>query len=116
MTKLIAVSSIEFDLDGARVLRQDAGQALSNHTGARRVSRTATLDGGCVLYDTGYAVADRTIVVSAGLEHLDWLARMCQLYSLVRVSTDEGIYIGAPRRWYVQDNRANMDILITEES
>ena len=112
---LVSVSALEYDPSGSRLMRQDARQALDNNTGQRRVSRTATLDGGCVIYDTGYAPADRTIRISTGLEHLEFLQRMVKLYSLVRVVTDEGHFIGAPQGWSVRDGKAQMTILVTEE-
>ena len=112
---LVSLSALEFDPLGSRLMRQDARTALDNNTGQRRVSRTATLDGGAVLYDTGYAPADRTIRISTGLEHLEFLQRMVKLYSLVRVVTDEGHFIGAPQGWSVRDGKAQMSVLVTEE-
>ncbi len=115
MIKNIGVSAIEFDPLGARVMRQGADQELDNNRGARRTTRTATLDGGCEIYDTGYAPADRTIRVATGLEHLDWLARMVRLYNTVRVSTEAGCFLGTPRNWQANNNKAMIEILVTEE-
>lgn len=115
MRKLIAISSIDFDMEGARVLPQH-GEALNdNRTGARRVSRTATLDGGAVVYDTGYSVADRNITVSTDIVYLDWIQRMVKLYGMVNVITEEGAFRGVPKDWRIRDNRAEMEILIMEE-
>ena len=111
----IALSALEADLDGARILRQYPDAAADNRTGARRTSRTATLDGGCVIYDTGYAPADRTIMVITDIVHLPWIERMGKFYSLIRVITEEGAFIGAPRQWSISNGRARLEILIKQE-
>lgn len=112
---IIALSTLDFDLNGARVVRQDAGADLDNRNVSRRMTRTATLDGGCVVYDTGYAPADRTINVRTDMGHLEWLQRIVRLYSQVRVCTAYGAFIGAPRRCNIQNSQANLEILIMEE-
>ena len=112
----IIITAPEFDPDGTRILRQEASALLENRSGSRRVSRTATLDGGAIPYDTGYAAADRTIRISTDIRHLDWLSRMVKLYAEVRVSTEEGLFYGIPSAWSAKNNRAGMDVLILREA
>lgn len=115
MRRKVGVSAIGFDLDGDAVLPQDTEQDKENRSGGRRVTRTATLDGGAIVYDTGYAAADREMVISTHLEYLQWLRRMSQLYSKVTLTTEEGAFRGVPERFRIRDNRAELVVLITEE-
>lgn len=115
MRRKVGVSAIKFDLDGDAILSQDTEQNKGNKSGGRRATRTATLDGGAVVYDTGYSAADREMVVSTRLEYLQWLRRMSQLYSIVRLTTEEGAFQGVPERFRIRDNRAELVILITTE-
>ena len=109
MINKIGISTVTFDLFGAAVLRCHAQQAMENRRGRRRATRTPTLDGGASVYDTGYTPADREITVAAHLRHLDWLARIVQVYSRVLVTTDEGAFIAVPARWWVSDDRVNCE-------
>ncbi|TYT73257.1 hypothetical protein [Desulfobotulus mexicanus] len=112
----IILTAPEFDLNGSRIMRQHPSAVLGNRSGSRRASRTATLDGGAVVYDTGYAAADRTINISTDIRHLPWLTRMVRLYGEVRVSTEEGLFFGVPSAWQAKDDRAGMEILILREA
>jgi len=59
---MISLSAYTFDpVAFALFARPDAGSLLPAKT--RRVSRTATLDGGCYIYDTGQSDSDSDIVV-----------------------------------------------------
>ena len=55
------ISTPTFDLNGSLALRLADGSDIKS--GARRVSRNATLDGGAVITDGGYSDADRTLVI-----------------------------------------------------
>ena len=112
----IIVTVPEFDPDGTRAMEQAASALLENRSGSRRVSRTATLDGGAIAYDTGYGVADRTIKISTDIRHLGWLSRVVRQYSEVRVSTEEGLFYGVPSAWQAKGNKAGMEILILKEA
>lgn len=111
---LISITAIEYDIYGNRVLTQDPGNALVNEQGYRRTTRTACLDGTTNIFDGGYCVADRNITVITDTEHLEWFRRMVSLYSLVRVSVAEGVYIGSPHRFATVSGRAKLEILIQE--
>ena len=111
----IGVSSLVFDLFGAAVLKCDAGRALENLQGRRRVTRTPTLDGNAAVYDAGASVADRSIVVTTDLIHLDWLKRIVTVYSLVLVVIADGAFTAVPNRYWTQNSRACAEFLLLEQ-
>ena len=110
---MASIATLTFDIDGARIFPQHPGSIMPNNAGARRASRTATLDGGCVIYDTGYAAADRTLTLATDISYLEWFRRIVQFYGTVLVSTDEGLFRGVPQQWRARDGRAEIDIMVT---
>ena len=115
---IIEVASKVYDSDGARFLKQDAGQEIENNKGARRVTRTATLDGGAVADDSGYSAADRTYIVKTKDETGEiaaWAERMVKTYSTVTLSTRFGCFTGTPSQWFVRQNFVYIEILIIEQ-
>ncbi len=91
---MIAFTSIEYDENGSVFLYDCELEEVRNTT--RRVSRTKTLDGGCVIVDGGYSDSDRTFKVFhrydeqkyAVLEHLH------KEYTLIYITTREGYFTG----------------------
>lgn len=118
----IGISSEVFDLDGALYIydRQlDQGVGAKNKERDRRVSRTATLDGGVAIYDTGYAAGDRTInvrVPKAPSEIVEFLEYMIETYATIQVMSKEGAFKAVPNRFTMgDDGSANLELLITED-
>lgn len=64
---------------------------------ARRVSRTATLDGGAIIADYGYTDADRTLTVEGIMtfEQYQQLGEMVGIYPLLTLACREGLFQGA---------------------
>ena len=60
---MLALSSILADTNGDAVF--DLTQESKLDDSSRRVSRTKTLDGGCVITDGGFSEADKTLTISA---------------------------------------------------
>jgi len=93
---LISICAELFDLGGDFLL--DADPADSDFSGiARRVSRTATLDGGCILVDNGYTASDAVFVIV--LKSLDVATRarlnaLVMTHSAILVSPGDGVYAG----------------------
>ena len=112
---MAGIATLTYDLDGAKVFPQDPASMMSNNTGARRASRTATLDGGCVIYDTGYAAADRTLTIVTDIEYIDFFEHLVRYYSTVLVSTRDGLFKGNPRTWRTRNGKAEIEIFVTEE-
>ena len=113
--RMAGIATLTFDIDGAAVFPQHPESIVDNDTGNRRSSRTATLDGGCVIYDTGYAAADRTLTIVAPIDQLDFFEHLVRYYSSVLVSLSVGTFRGNPRRWRARDGRAEIEVLVTEE-
>lgn len=119
---MIGVSTRIFDLNGARVFRADeidAKYELTNTDVQRRMSRTATLDGGVAVYDTGYAPGDRDItirVLNATKDVIDFMLYLVQTYSEILVTTAESAFVGVPGRAYVDSEGAAILVVnITDE-
>jgi hypothetical protein len=85
----------------------------------RRVSRTATLDGGVAVTDSGFTHADRTLTI--GLQGqtqatVDQLRSLCALHSAVIVMLSDGAYRAVPESVSVSGNRAVMTVLLTGDA
>jgi hypothetical protein len=93
---LATLSTTTFDTAGYIELPVN-GDPVDGET-RRRVSRIATLDGGAVVNDGGYAEADRILeltwpAVSAAREAA--VRRLVELYPQVQVATRTGVYLTA---------------------
>jgi hypothetical protein len=115
---MIAIASTTYDPIGWRAFHSDrAANDESNRSGGRRVSRTATLDGGCAIYDTGYTDADRTLVVSVSrptLQDMEFADHVCRNCPEIHVHSGDGCYLGVPERFAVGNGGLRITILITE--
>ena len=112
---MIGISTPIFDLAGARIFRQ---VDVANRTGARRVSRTATLDGGVSVYDTGYSDSDRDCTVTepdAGIDAVEFAKRIVETYDLITLSMEDGAYEGIPESYRMNGGDLEMKVLITEK-
>lgn len=119
---MIGISTRVYDLNGAMVFGDDeidAKYQLTNTDVKRRMSRTATLDGGVSVYDTGYAVGDRDITVrvpAASREKVDFMVYLAKTYNEVIVTTPESAFVGVPGRAYVDsEGAATLVINLTED-
>jgi len=119
----IGLSTPVFDLNGSRYFRGcelDPGVTQKNDQRARRTSRTATLDGGVSVYDTGYAVGDRDInltVPDASATVSAFLAYLVEFYGEIIVTTEVGAFLGVPVSYSKDDNgRASLIIGITKKA
>lgn len=83
----------------------------------RRVNRIATLDGGAVINDMGYAEADRTLdlrwpaddaAIDAAVE------RLVSLYSRLVVSVHGAVYLAAPETYTPDATESRLRLLVVE--
>ena len=111
----IGISTLTYDLNGARIINQDPAVEIQNNNGSRRCSRVATLDGGVSVTDTGYSAGDRDYMIETKDNVAGWFEYICKTYSFVKISTANGVFIGVPESWKVKNNKSQMTILITEE-
>lgn len=98
----IGISTQVFDLNGHRYFPGgdlDGIGTAKNVAGSRRVSKTATLDGGVTIYDAGYAAGDRELQlkikdVSATVRA--FLEYIYKTYGLVTMTTEEAAFTVVP--------------------
>ena len=113
---MIGISTQTYDLAGARVFRNtDRNEDLRNRKGERRVSRTATLDGGCLIADMGYSDGDRTIRIEepqASIEAVDFARYIVEHYTSVVIATEDGAYQAAPESYEVKYGVLTMTLLV----
>ena len=114
----VGIATLTYDPDGAKVIDQVPSTELKNNAGGRRMSKTATLDGGSTVYDTGYSASDRKYIVRArddDGELATWAERIVKNYSTIMLSTRNGLFYGVPADWWVDGGYINIKISITEE-
>ena len=119
---MIGISTPIFDLQGSRYFRRtelDCQQLNQNNRRDRRVSRTATLDGGVSINDNGYAPGDRDITIkvpNASKVISDYLAYIAETYSQIIISTEESVFLGVPASFYVDTyGAANLTINVISD-
>lgn len=116
---MIGVATLTYDLGGARVFKNtDRATDLKNRGGERRTMRTGTLDGGVVIADMGFAHGDRDIIIEepqASIEAVDFAQYICENYSLVTVTTQDGAYEAAPRTHEVVEGRLKLTMQVSEK-
>lgn len=113
---MISLSSVTFDLDGSVVLHNTDRSDLTNTE--RRVTRTATLDGGVVLADMGYVDGDRTLRVSVrnpSLELEGQTAYLQRTYPLVIMTCREGGFLGTIATMQHRRGELSIDFLVKEK-
>lgn len=106
---MIGLSSITVDTAGSLVI-VTAGIGTKYRDVSRRVTRTATLDGGCAIYDNGFSDSDRDIsvnITNASRTIVDFIERLIRLYSRIVITTDDGAFSVAPTGM-IQDGRGGI--------
>lgn len=116
---MIGISTKVYDTAGARLfMATDMEIEMANRSGARRVSRTPTLDGGVVVSDTGYADGDRDFIVTelnAAKEAVDYAQYIVENYGLINVATRDGVYTAVPESYNISRGTLSLRLLITEK-
>lgn len=93
---MIGLTAPVFDIDGALLIKETHNQTAP--TLGRRLSRTATLDGGAEITDLGYSEGDRTFIfetTSLTKSEGELLEYFLKTYPLMILSHESGCYIGA---------------------
>lgn len=116
---MIGISSLTFDLAGGIFLRRDQvspKSLIDNRAGSRRVSRVATLDGGAVVYDSGFSVADRTVDIEipapdeALVDAVDYIV---QTYTQILLTMRDGAFLATPDNFRLSNGALTFRALIT---
>lgn len=95
----LALATKTFDLSGYIELSLDGDkEALIERT--RRATVTATLDGGAVADDGGFAHGDRQwdVRVQPSRDELDTLKYIIETYSQINCATREGMFTVIPQK------------------
>ena len=86
--------------------------------GSRRLSRTATLDGGAVITDGGVTDADRSFdftAIQAPEDTIETLWAMFQAEDLVHLSCPEGVFTGYMQRVKITASGVNISFMVHEK-
>lgn len=113
---MIGLATQVFDLNGGVLLKRTSKSDISDVM--RRISRTATLDGGAVITDGGHTVADKTLEIVAEKTtraDFDAVEYLVKNYNSLIVSTEFGCYAGAPERLRLDGTTIKLRVLVTEE-
>jgi hypothetical protein len=84
----------------------------------KRLSRSATLDGGCVISDNGMTDADRTfifLISQASPTSLDDLWALFLTESLIHLSCPEGVFSGYLEKVKIEGSDADVSFLVYEK-
>ena len=101
--------------DGAAIIFQELPQSRLRNESAR-VSRSATLDGGCVIDHQGFSDSDRTLDLRAQLsqEQADILWEFFTGQTFANVSTKEGFFYGVIENMADENGNVRLSILVKE--
>ena len=91
---MIALSKQTQDSDGAIIINEKTDASVI-YKSQPRVSRIATLDGGCVIDHKGYSDSDRILDIRAVVDEIDALLIWgLKSETLLNISTREGFFSG----------------------
>lgn len=112
----IGLSSRTYMIGGAVIL-SPLPDSTDIRSAERRVSRTKTLDGGCVITDGGISAGDKTFKITLQSSKTMWdLIRGIFTGALwVTISTDESCYLAKIQNIKEANGKITMTILIKED-
>jgi len=99
----------------AAIIFQESKQSRLRNEAAR-VSRSATLDGGCVIDHQGFSDGDRTLDIRARLEQAqaDILWELFRTATFLNVATPEGFFYGVIESMQDEGGNGRLSILVKE--
>lgn len=111
----VSIASPTFDLAGHMVINASDESEFNRQD--RRVSRTATLDGGAFLYHGGTRSADRTFMVRARLNSDAWaqLKRLHESYDEITCAIADGVFSAAIEYLDYTNGRCEARIIAREK-
>ena len=112
---MISISTVLPDTSGNVVINNDSASNLGERTA--RVSRTATLDGGCYINHSGFTDGDRTlsIVSKINLAQATVLKNIFETHTQVFVSMKDGLFIGAIPSMTAENGSLKMSIYLKQK-
>lgn len=112
---MIGISTQESNTNGAIILKN--ATPIIKYEGTARISRVATLDGGCVLTHSGYSDADRTLIFTAkAIKSKETILKtLFENESLFTIAVSDGCYSGAISRLRILRGKVELEILYKEK-
>lgn len=113
---LAHLASYDFDLNGVVSIELESSTDMGPM--ARRVSRSATLDGGVAVYDGGFSHGDRTLTLawkSSDRALEEAIERLCTTYARLRLSLDSGVYEVAPETYTYGVDESELTLLVVQK-
>jgi len=112
---MISLSSETFDVNGALLL--PFSRISNTYESFRRGSVTATLDGGCSVYDTGYSITDLTLratLKNVSQSTLVTLQYLVSHYTQLICCIESGCFLVIPS-FTTQNNQASLSFRIIDQ-
>lgn len=112
----VCLSPVLYSSESPIVLNVSEDSIVQN--ASRRVSRTVTLDGECIITDSGFSHADRTLRIKAVLSNQSESEKIWswfQTYSLLNCAIPEGVFLCAIETCDIQNSDFSMNILVKEK-
>lgn len=109
----ISLSTQTFDPAGLLMLRYDPESSTSDLV--RRVSRTATMDGGCTFDDLGFSWSDIDLSLrfsAISSEQESALAYLVKSYGLLTAVTNQGAFTVLVESYSFREGAAEIKLLI----
>ena len=113
---VISLTSEIYDPNGSFVAAPELDSTLCPY--ARRVTRTATLDGNSVLEDRGYTAADGTLSIILRVRSMadqERLVRLIRIYPVLRLSTHYGAFRGVVDQYTPSGGTATLRFLVQSQ-
>ena len=114
---ILSLSAITYDPDGAGVLRLMPASMSASRQGGRKQTKTATLDGGVSLYDTGYTITDQAwrLQIDYNPEAERLIDHLSRNYRRIRAVTDFRHVEASIESWAVEGRVINVRLSILGE-
>jgi len=111
---MIAISTITQNTEGALILEVLPSSRFRE--GRARATRSATLDGGCVIDHQGFSQGDRTFTIRANVteNQAGILDQVFQNETLLCLSTAEGVFRGVISTLNLRNGDMRMTFLVKE--
>jgi len=114
---LISITTVNFSLSGHLIF--EASEESDFGATSRRVSRTATLDGGCLITDQGFSHSDRTFRLLSknplSTAEIETLRSLHRDYALINAAVPEGVFQGVVESFRETNGFVTMTILVKEK-
>lgn len=112
---MISLNYVDSNANGSVTLEEKTDSTIKDLVA--RVTRTATLDGGCVITNNGISDSDRSLTVRADISEAveALLDAMLENETLIHVATPIGYFTAHIRRATTDNGELTLEIYIKEK-